>query len=221
MISTVNFSQSISKGVYKSKNGSVIKLNKNNTFYYEKNEIYTSDLVIEDLKEFSYGNFFLKNGYLLFNSSKNNNYIDSILNKSFILKEIDHNKSDSIIISINDLNPNITNLYMCGDDLYNEEDINDVTSCIKVYDKIKIKKNYSDNYYFLIYPNIDNHMIRSTNLNTIFFKTKFYKNSFHKDLLINLNFQPLYFSYIELQNDVVLIRNDKKLFFKGEEFNIE
>ena len=213
------FCQNIKHGTYLSKNGSSLKITADGTFDYSKEfHQYTNDVYIQKKIEQSYGKYEIKNGLLVLNTEER--YIDSIIDKSIRFVEIEDSKTkDSINITVK--KNDFIKVYLCKTGLELKYDIEDYTSSFFLSkNRIKVPKFYANYLSIKIYPNMDNYYMRSglSDIKRICFESKkFIRNDSNKDLFIEIDFNVFNFYYVELNDEIVLIENDK-LKFRGEEY---
>lgn len=213
------FCQNIKHGTYLSKNGSSLKITADGTFDYSKEfHQYTNDVYIQKKIEQSYGKYEIKNGLLVLNTEER--HIDSIIDKSIRFEEIGVGKTkDSINITVK--NNDFIKVYICYTGLEMTNDIEDVShSFFLSKNKIKVPKFYTDYLSIKIYPNMDNYYMRSglSDIKRICFESKkIIRHDSNKDILIEIDFNIFNFYYVELNDEIVLIENNK-LKFRGEEY---
>lgn len=212
------FSQKIEYGKYISSNGSFLILKKDKTFYFQKERTLKLDVESKEILMKSFGSFIQKNNLLFLTSSKKA-YIDSLNNENFKIREIDNlNKVDSISVKFTKKDSSLK-MFICGTGINSSNNLEDTSGCFQLQKNDKIPIFYSDKIFFRIYPNFDDVKIRNDyNINTAYIDSKYFiKNKINSSLLVDLNFDYNNFSFINFEQDIVLIQ-DKKLMFKGEEF---
>lgn len=206
-------------GTYRSKNGSFLKLNFDNTFYYQKKTTTIQDVISLDVEGYSFGKFRREKNFLRLNTFLSKKNIDSLINNNIELKEynIEKRSKDSIEVKLNLKNSNLK-IFMCGagvELLYNKKDI---SGCYLLQEKNILPIFTSKDFYFQIFPNIDNSLVRSEyKINTLFFTTKKFSKSINSDLEINIDFDPNNFSFLFFKGEYVMI-NGNKLSFLDEIF---
>lgn len=214
--------QTIKFGIYKSKNGSTLEINNKGLFKYSK-ELHLSrlDVKIGKKLEQSRGYFKKESNFILLNTSKT--YIDSIINRSInvVQRESSNSIKDSTKITLK--SKDFLKVYICGTGLEILKNINDASNAL-LLDKseMNIGKIYND-FSVKVYLNFDDAYVRSdfSDIKKICFESKLFKrDSFLKDIEIEINFDPFNFYFVDLKDEIVLIKKNK-LYFKGEEFVIE
>lgn len=213
-------SQSIKYGVYRSKDGSFLKIKADGTFDYSREfHLLKLDNPIHKPLERSKGIYQIKDNFLVLNT--NNNYIDSILDKSIRVKELEsiNKRKDSITIKIK--KNNFFKVYICHTGIEVKKDIEDISnSFLLANNEVYVKNFYTDYYSIKIYPNLDNSEIRGSfsDIKRICFESKkFERKDSSKDIYIDVDFDILNFYIVELKDEIVLFNKDE-LFFNGEIF---
>ncbi|MGE8554544.1 MAG: hypothetical protein ACN6OB_11505 [Chryseobacterium jejuense] len=212
------FSQKIEYGKYTSSNGSFFILNKDKTFYFQKQRILKLDVDSKEIIMKSYGHF-IQNDNLLLLTSPKKAYKDSLNNENFKIKEITDSKNlDSINIKFTKKNA-LLKIFICGTGIEYTNSLEDTSGCFFLKENRKTPIFYSDKIFFRIYPNFDNvELRRDYKINTPYIDTNYFiKKEINSDLLIDVNFDSNNFSFTNFEEDLVLIVNNK-LIFKGEEF---
>lgn len=210
-------SQNTLTGTYRSKKGSLLKINSNNTFFYQKESMITHDVVIHEIKGFSLGKFKQEKDLLVLQTIFNQKIADSIINKGIRIKEERNIDKDSVEIILNPVN-NMLKVFICGTGIEYRYNNKDFSGCYLLKDRNIVPVFSSKDFYFRIYPNIDNPIIRSEyHINTMFFDTKKFSKNVNNNLEISIVFDLLNFSMISFDGETVLIGNNK-LSFLNEDF---
>lgn len=175
-------------GTYRSKKGSLLKINSNNTFFYQNESIITHDVVIHEIKGFSLGKFKQEKNLLVLQTTFNQKIADSIINKGVRLKEKHNIDKDSVEIILNPVN-NMLKVFICGTGIEYTYNNKDFSGCYLLKDRNIVPVFSSKDFYFRIYPNIDNPIIRSEyHINTMFFDTKKFSKNVNNNLEISIVF---------------------------------
>jgi hypothetical protein len=208
-------------GKYISKKGSYFVFHENNKFEYSKElHNFQTDIPVIEILETSKGEYRLVNKTIVLNSNKN--YLDSIFTSSINLVEKQANKvnKDSIKINIEKHNW-YYKVFICGTGIEIENNVNDVSGCYCLNNSLNtVPKFYTKFYKIKICPDIENHEFRESwsNINTLFIESKSIpRNDADSDIFIDIDFHILNFYFIDLVDEIVLIRKDR-LLFRGEEY---
>ncbi|SDM14523.1 hypothetical protein [Chryseobacterium taihuense] len=201
-------------GVYKSKQGSIIELKKNNKYTYVKQDVF-SHLV--DRKLLSTGNFKRKNDILILKSENK----DSKLGE--IVTEIKSNLSgvDSINLNLK-TNTDAINVFVCNTGLQKNNNIGYHDNCYRLFDGKNIVPTFdSGNFYFSIYPNTDSPLFRLNfdNIQTLYFNSKNYSKLRNSDLSIDIDFDIQKFLNSFFEEEFAIIKGGR-IRFMGEDFSM-
>ena len=213
--------QSIPYGTYESKEGSELTLNKNKTFNYIKsNSKVESDIISIDFEYESYGEFKQKDNKLFLTSEEikleDNPEQGIVFNVKEIDVEFNRNWNDSVSVTVN-YNKDLVSLYLCNTMTETNLDYDDDSNCFKLIERNKIR-GFNENFYFKMYPNIDNYILRGRiKVNTICFESEYFNKELENDLEIDLSFDPKNFELVFFEKELMLVK-DGKIYHEGQEF---
>lgn len=204
------------KGVYQSKNGSILELKKDHSYTYVKQNVF-SHLV--DTELLSQGVFEVKKNILILKNKSAEEKIDKIS-----IKEIDINstRKDSIKVNLH-TNTKQFKVFVCDTGLELLKKDNDYSGCYPLNEGLnKISKIYPEKFHFRIFPNIEEYSFRMNfdKINRLYFVSRDFTKRLNTDLDINIEFDPRNFLNSSNEEEIAIIK-EKTIRFLGEDLVLQ
>lgn len=221
LVVTSSYCQKLEFGIYESKEGSILKLLNNHSFYYKRSKVKIDSDIISLWNDYeSYGNFKYNEGliYLCSDELKLESQIERgiIFNLNEIEKELKPGLELENKIIVN-YNKELISVYLCNTGIEIDSNYDDISNCFKL-DKVTKTKNAFEKFFIRIYPNLNNYETRGLHtFKTLYFDSKKISKKMENDIEIDISFEMKNFDLVYFNNELMNFKNGK-IFHEGQEF---